>query len=136
MSFVSDIINVVGLDNLQGLVGVVLTVLVGKNSWDVYKSKDVVKKSDIHESNKAIKATVELIDSALSELKDKHVKESHEKINELESTLKLALSKIESLEQANEKLEESLSELSNIVIEKAPRISRAEIRRMKDKEKE
>ena len=47
MSIFADLITAMGPENFQGLLAVVIAGLLGKNSWDTYKSKDLASRAEI-----------------------------------------------------------------------------------------
>ena len=131
MSMISELISTIGVENIQGLVAVVLTALVGKSSWDVYKSREVANKSDVNASGAAMKVAISAVSDAISEVKDKHVRETHDRIEKLENEFKASNKQIDKLETELEKLAQKIEKLEQ-ASEKTPGVSRAEIRRMKE----
>lgn len=132
MSIVSEIVSIVGFDNLQTLVGLALMGLVGKSSWDLYNAKSVAKKSDVNETNKMIRSTIEKVLSSIDDIKDKQLKEVVEKVEALESELVNVHEKISGLQESHDELKVEFDELKKSIESRAHRVSRAEIRRMKE----
>jgi hypothetical protein len=138
MSMIADLINSMGQENVQGLIVVIVTALLGKNSWDTYKSKDLAQKADLEAHVQKLKSEV---DSQLSEaraqlkeMRENALVEVKRDVNEIRAKAIDRLERIETKFSSYEERAEDMSKkLSSIVDEFGkPKVSRAEIRRMKD----
>jgi F0F1-type ATP synthase membrane subunit b/b' len=135
---IADLINSMGQENVQGLIVVIVTALLGKNSWDTYKSKDLAQKADLEAHVQKLKSEV---DSQLSEaraqlkeMRENALVEVKRDVNEIRAKAIDRLERIETKFSSYEERAEDMSKkLSSIVDEFGkPKVSRAEIRRMKD----
>jgi DNA anti-recombination protein RmuC len=140
MSIFVDFVNLFGPENLQGIIAVVVAGLMGKTSWDSYKSKETPTKAEINSHieklKKEIDEQLEDARSQLKEIKESSLKQVKEEVKEIgEKTIK-RMEKFESkFNEMNEKSELISTKLSTFIDESGkPKISRADIRRMKDRE--
>ena len=71
MSIFADLISAMGPENFQGLLAIVIAGLLGKNSWDTYKSKDLANRADVDlHLEKLKKEMSEQLDEARAQLKE------------------------------------------------------------------
>ena len=102
MSIISELVSVLGADNVNAIVALVLAGLTGKTSWDFYKSKEVVKKRELKTHSDAlsldieeIKKSIEEIHSSISEIRRENLS-SKEFLDKSEDRLS---NKIKNLEE-------------------------------------
>ena len=134
MSIISEFVSVLGADNVNTIVALVLTGLTGKTSWDFYKSKEVVKQHELKKQEASLVSNIEEIKKSLVELQQaidltkSEVKSSRDKLDKSEDRL---VNKIKNLEEKAKITDERLVALLDGVIV-TPKISRAEARRLKE----
>ena len=121
MSIISELIALVGQDNFQGIIGVLVATLLGKSSWDMYTSKAVAKKADIDQSVTALKKEVQ---DQLEELKALKLELISKKMEEIEEKFKVH-------EDRTNDLTSKVSSVLDKVIER-PRTSREEAKKIKE----
>lgn len=134
MSIVSELVAILGADNINTVVALVLVGLTGKTSWDFYKSKEVVKQHDMKLQYDSIKKSIEDMKALIDDVKLSLV-ESKENIDESKERLQKAedeiSNKVKNLEEKMKVADErSIALLDEAVV--SPRISRAEARRLKE----
>jgi hypothetical protein len=79
MSIISEIIALVGQDNFQAIVGVLVATLLGKSSWDMYTSKATAKKVDVDTFKKEVQEQIEELKGLKLELISKKMEDIEEK---------------------------------------------------------
>jgi hypothetical protein len=134
MSIISGLFSTFGVDNVNAFVAIVLVFLVVKTFWDVYKSKEIVKHSELKIHVSSYLLVVEELRTSIIDLK-KSIDESKqdlgaskEKMDKLDGKLSNRLKNLEDKAKlADEKL---VALLDGIVV--TPKISRAEARRLKE----
>jgi hypothetical protein len=132
MALFNDLISMIGYENAQGLLVLLLGAIGSKVSWDSYNSKNISKKHEVDEAIKKMKE--ELQESLEKKLKDRE-EELFEKLEKKASTIS------KKIDDAEEKIQVT-GEKANEIINKfqgfldgtydKPKISRAEIRRLKE----
>jgi len=134
MSIISELVSVLGADNVNTIVALVLAGLTGKTSWDFYKSKEVVKQHELKKQEVSLVSNLEEIKKSLVELQrsidstKSEVESSRDKSDKLEDRL---VNKIKNLEEKAKLTDERLVALLDGVVV-TPKISRAEARRLKE----
>ena len=134
MSIISEFVSVLGADNVNTIVALILAGLTGKTSWDFYKSKEVVKHYELKKQEESLVSNIEEIKKSLIELQQSidstklEVESSRGKVDKMEDRL---LNKIKNLEEKAKLTDERLVGLLDGVVV-APKISRAEARRLKE----
>jgi F0F1-type ATP synthase membrane subunit b/b' len=138
MSIFADLINATGPENFQGLLAVIIAGLLGKNSWDVYKSKDIASRAEIDAHlDKLKKEMGEQLEEArvqLKELRESALEQVKEEVKDISSKTVHRLEKFEAkFNEMQNKSEELTKKMVSLLNDYGkPKISRAEIRRMKD----
>lgn len=134
MSIISEFISTLGVDNVNTIVALVLVGLIGKASWDFYKSKEIVKHHELKKQEEFLVLNIEEIKKSLVELRASiestkfEVESSSDKANKSEERL---FNKIKNLEEKAKSTDEKLAGLLDGIVV-APKISRAEARRLKE----
>lgn len=140
MSVFADLVNLFGPENFQGMIAIVVAALMGKTSWDSYKSKGTTTKVEVDASldklKKEIDSQIEDARQQLKEIKESSLKQVKEDVREIGEKTLNRLEKFESkFDEIHQKSEALSSKISSFLDDSGkPKITRAEIRRMKDKE--
>lgn len=134
----ADLINAMGQENFQGLLAIVITGLLGKNSWDTYKSKDLASRAELDSHLEKLKKEMgdqlEEARSQLKEIRESALTQVKEEVKDISTKTVHRLEKFESrFGEMYEKSEALTQKFSKFLEEsEKPKVSRAEIRRMKD----
>lgn len=138
MSIFADLITAMGPENFQGLLAVVIAGLLGKNSWDTYKSKDLASRAEIDSHLEKLKkemgAQLEEARAQLKEIRESALEQVREEVKDISTKTVHRLEGFEArFNEMHQKSEEVTEKFSNFLDEFGkPKISRAELRRMKD----
>lgn len=134
----TDLINAIGAENFQGLLAVVIAGLLGKNSWDTYKSKDLTSRAELdthlEKLKKEMEQQLEEARSQLKEIRESALEQVKEEVKDISTKTVHRLEKFEArFNEMYEKSENITQKFSKFLEEiEKPKISRAELRRMKD----
>lgn len=134
----TDLINAIGAENFQGLLAVVIAGLLGKNSWDTYKSKELTSRTELDAHlEKLKKEMVQQLEEAraqLKEIRESALEQVKEEVKDISTKTIHRLERFEvRFSEMYEKSENITQKFSKFLEEiEKPKISRAELRRMKD----
>ncbi len=134
MSIISELIAILGADNINTIVALILTGLTGKTSWDFYKSKEVVKQHEMKLQYDSFKKSIEDMKSSIDDVKlsliesKENIVASNEKLQKAEDKIS---NRVKILEEKMKVADERLTALLDGVVI-SPKISRAEARRLKE----
>ena len=133
MSIISEFISIFGADNINTIAALIITSLAGKTSWDVYKSKDIVKHYELKSRADALKNNIEetkesiaIVNRSITAAKEE-LAASNAIISKLENKLE---DKINDLDVKIAVTNQKVSTLLDGVVT-GPKISRVEARRLK-----
>lgn len=121
MSVVSELVTLIGQDNFQGIIGILVATLLGKSSWDMYASKAVAKKTDVDRSVALLKKEVQ---EQLEELKALKLELISKKMEDIEEKFKVH-------ETMTNDLTVKVSTVLDKVIDR-PRATREEAKKLKE----
>jgi F0F1-type ATP synthase membrane subunit b/b' len=134
----TDLINAIGAENFQGLLAVVIAGLLGKNSWDTYKSKDLASRVELdthlEKLKKEMGQQLEEARAQLKEIRESALAQVKEEVKDISTKTVHRLEGFEArFSEMHEKSENITQKFSKFLEEiEKPKVSRAELRRMKD----